>query len=542
MKQYFQMSSKSFDKATREWVQIRKKLYLQIKSEVQRLLAGAWKEFLPLERRYSKELAQPWRAVTKDLMYRKLVEAELILMGDFHALQQSQRGHLRILRDWPEPKQLVLAVEFFQARHQKIVDQYLKGQLTEAQFLKKISWQRTWGFQWDHYKPILEWAQKNRVPVYGINWGIRLTAMHSIKTRENFSAVCIKKIQMRHPGHKLVVIYGDLHLSKSQLPHSIKKQEGCQKIKMQRIFQNYEPLYFRALAQGIESKIELIQFRSGDFCVQSVPPWVKWQSYLLFLENTLDRQLDEFDGDVDQTDHVAKLVEFLAAEFKMKFQDNSLAVYTADDTQVYARIRQALHRREWSVVKQWMTEQRSFYVPELQVGYLGRLTVNHTAALAGEFTHALLSKRKLSHFSGLKDFERQIWIQAMAYLGSKIINHNRKTNSFDDLRRSLLGGTSKDENRQVLLLSLHQKVREISFLTIGKLVPIKKTNRTDVTYIDSARLLGAMLGEKIYTLYRTQRWTLLDLLKVLKFRIEEKNFKTTYYQILKKVARNERCS
>jgi hypothetical protein len=531
------MSSKSFDKATREWVQIRKKLYLQIKSDVQRLLGDVWKEFIPLEKKYAKELGQPWRSVAKEMMYEHLQQSDVILLGDFHALQQSQRGHLRLMREWPNPSGLVLAVEFFQARHQKFIDQFLKGRLSEKVFLEKISWAKSWGFPWEHYKPLLDWAMKHNVPIYGINWGLRQTKMGSIKTREHFSAVCLRKIHQQLPLKKLVVIYGDLHLSKDQLPTAIRRQEGFRRAQILKVFQNYEPLYFKALEQGIESKIETVQFRSGDFCIQSVPPWVKWQSYLLFLENTFDLHLEDFIGTLDHTDHVAKLVEFLSAEFRLKIKGTSLAVYTADDTNVYARIRGRLARREWKVVQRWITEQRTFYVPELELGYLGRVTVNHTATLAGEYLHAFLSERKFLYFGGAKDFERQIWIQSMAYLGSKIINHKRKTNSIEDLRRTLLLGEGQQAHRKVVLLALHQKVREISFMTSNKWIPLKKIGYDDANYVDAARILGSMMGEKIYQLYRDKHWSTATVLKLLRMPLEPKNFKDDYYKHLKLIFR-----
>lgn len=534
------MSSKSVDKSTREWVQLRKKLYLQIRSDVRKLLADAWSDLVPLERKYAGELRQPWRAVSKVDLQQGLEQADIILLGDFHALQQSQRGHLRILRDWREPQQLVLAVEFLQARHQRFINQYFQGKISEEIFLKKIGWNKSWGFPWEHYKPLLDWAKKNKVPLFGINWGIHQKKIQSIKTRENFSSVCLRKVHQVYPDRKIVVIYGDLHLTKSQLPASIKRQSCFRWSRIQRVFQNDEALYFSALNRGLESKLEVVQFRSGDYCIQSVPPWVKWQSYLLFLENTYDRQIEEFDGDIDPTDHVAKLIDFLASEFKVKAHHSSLAIYTADDTHVYGKMRQALHRREWAVVKKWIGEQRSFYVPEMAIGYLGQVTVNHTANLAGEYLHACLSQRRALCFFGRKDFERQIWIQAMAYFGSKVINHKRKTTSVDDLRKSLLLGETKERNRRVLLLALHQKVREVSFFASGKLMRLKKVNGDDSTFVDAARLLGAMLGEKIYQHYRANKWSHSVLKKILSVSVEVEDFPEKYYKVAKMVAQSDR--
>lgn len=530
------MSSKFFDKATREWVQIRKKLYLQIKADVHKLLAETWKEFLPLERKYAKELNQSWRAISKAELYLGVSSASFILMGDFHALQQSQRAHLRILRDWPQNDFPVLAVEFFQARHQKYVDAYWHGKISEKAFLENISWAKTWGFPWEHYKPIVDWAIKNKVPLFGINWGLRQTKIKSIKTRENFSAISLRKIHRRFPHRKIVIIYGDLHLSSGQLPAAIKKNIGIPAKKIKRVFQNDEELYFHALSRGLENRLEYLQLRSGDFCVQSVPPWVKWQSYLLFLENTYDRQIDDWEGDIDHTDHVAKLVVFLGSEFKLKLKDLYPAIYTAEDTQLYSRIRDHLKKTEWLVVRGWISQQKSFFIPHLQAGYLGRVTVNHTAALAGELVHAFLSKRGSLYVAGDKDFERQIWIQAIAYFGSKIINHKRKTNTLEDLRKSLVGSDSKGKNRKILILAINQKVREVSYFTHGGLLGLKKGEYDDFTFTEAAKLLGAMLGEKLYLLYRSKKWSRSEVVKMMKMPLDGARFQKYYYGIVKKMS------
>lgn len=536
MKQSYSMSTKSLKKSTSEWVLIRKKLYYQIKSEVIRLLGEAWDELTFLEEAYTKELSQPWRPVSKGEMMESLMESQIILMGDFHALQQSQRGHLRILREWKEPsKQLVLAVEFFQARHQKYINQWMKDTITEEKFLEKIQWENNWGFPWEYYKPLLEWSKKNQIQVIGVNWGLKQKSLASLKTRENYSAMYIKRIYQQFPHKKIIVIYGDLHLAKNQLPAALKKYKEFRKVSIKRIFQNSENLYFQALRRGLETKIELIQFKDGDFCVQSVPPWVKWQSYLLFLEKNYDHQIDEWGTDIDHTDHVAKLVGFLGAEFKMKLKPAHLAVYTADDTQIYAKMRKVLKKTEWFMVRKWITDQRSFYLPPLEIGYLGQTTVNHAAMLAGEYVHAQFSRRTSVFSSGVKDFERHIWIQAMAYLGSKIINHKRKTSSLEDLKKSILMRETNKRQRQVLLLALQQKVREIRFLSHGQVAQLRIGATKHDYFIDSARLLGSMLGEKIFHLYHSQRWPLDKLKKTMHHSVEKTNFHQKYYQILREV-------
>lgn len=528
------MNKKAADNPTNEWFQLRKKLYLQIKSEVARLLGDSWSEMHYLEKKYAKELIQSWRSVRKDEFYEDLVQSDIILIGDFHALQQSQRAQLRILREWPKNKPYVLAVEFLQSRHQKFVDLWMQRKLSEKEFLKKVNWIKSWGFPWEHYKPLFELARAHKVPIVGINWSLKQTNIKTLQTRENFSVICLKKNKVKYPNHKIIMIYGDLHLSKNQLPKAIKKNEIFRKSKLIRVFQNSESLYFQSLGLGLESKIEIVKLKSGDYCIQSVPPWIKWQSYLLFLENTYDRQLDDID--IDPTDHVGKLVDFLSEEYQVKIKKTNLAIYTANDTSVFLKIRKKLNKNEWLVVKRWITDRRSFYIPELEMGYLGQITVNHTATLSGEFVHSILSGRQKIYNGDMHDFERQIWIHAMTYLSAKIINHKRKTNSLDDIRKSLLMKATNNRHRQVLILALQQKVKEIRYITHGQWLPLKSHSNTDLNiYSEASRLLGAMLGEKIHTLYQSKKKTLKWVKTLMKIPLSDEDFPSKYYDLLKLV-------
>ena len=53
----------------------------------------------------------------------------------------------------------MLALESFQVSAQKHLDAYLDGSLTLDGLRQKSKWDRTWGFSWDHYRPLLELAK-----------------------------------------------------------------------------------------------------------------------------------------------------------------------------------------------------------------------------------------------------------------------------------------------------------------------------------------------------------------------------------------------
>ena len=79
-------------------------------------------------------------------LIKEIEKARLILGADFHAYQQSQRSHLRILRSLDPSLPIVLGLECFEVQHQSYIDAYLAGVLTDDELLRKTKWKQRWGF------------------------------------------------------------------------------------------------------------------------------------------------------------------------------------------------------------------------------------------------------------------------------------------------------------------------------------------------------------------------------------------------------------
>jgi hypothetical protein len=183
-----------------------------------------------------------------------------------------------------------------------------------------------------------------------------------------------------------------------------------------------------------------------------------------------------------------------------------------------------------------ISKERSFYIPELQMGYLARMSLSHTSILAAEYMHAILSQRNSMYLSGQTDFLKQIWIHAIKYFGAKLINHKRKTDSLEDIRHSLLSGSFKGlENKDALMLALQQKVREVSFLSTGR-KPKYNIKKSDPTvFWDAARLLGGMIGEKYFMAFRHSLITRKYIVTILKHSLDDRSFEKFYYKQIENI-------
>jgi hypothetical protein len=81
-----------------------------------------------------------------------------------HTWQQSTIASLAALRE-----KVVVGLEMLPRSAQPVVDQWLAGALTEAQFIKQSGWLDYWKFDPNLYLPILRYARLAGIPVYGLN-------------------------------------------------------------------------------------------------------------------------------------------------------------------------------------------------------------------------------------------------------------------------------------------------------------------------------------------------------------------------------------
>ena len=95
------------------------------------------------------------------IFFAGIVDADIILYGDFHTLKQSQKGFVRLLQElavFNPSRPRLIAMEAFQANHQEVLDLLQQQKITEQDFLCRIDYEKTWGFPWRNYQRIVSHA------------------------------------------------------------------------------------------------------------------------------------------------------------------------------------------------------------------------------------------------------------------------------------------------------------------------------------------------------------------------------------------------
>ncbi len=109
--------------------------------------------------------------VTADQMNSAIADARIIYVGETHDNPAAHRLELQVLKTVAEryPGQVSLGLEMFNHKQQAVLNEWVTGQLSEKEFLKKSDWYSVWTQDFAYYREILNYARDHQIPVIGLN-------------------------------------------------------------------------------------------------------------------------------------------------------------------------------------------------------------------------------------------------------------------------------------------------------------------------------------------------------------------------------------
>ena len=107
----------------------------------------------------------------------KLADERVVYVGETHTAYEDHLLQLDVLREMAtQPGELAVGVEWFQARFQPVVDAYMAGEIGEAEFLRRTEYYERWRFDYRLYRPLVEFAKEEGVPLIALNASRELTS------------------------------------------------------------------------------------------------------------------------------------------------------------------------------------------------------------------------------------------------------------------------------------------------------------------------------------------------------------------------------
>lgn len=186
---------------------------------------------------------------------------EVVLLGEAHDNPEHHRWQLQTLAALhAERPDMVIGFEMFPRRVQKALDQWVAGELTEAQFLAASEWNTVWSTDAAMYMPLFHFARMNRVPMVALNIDTRLR--RSVATKGFAGVPENEREGVTAPAEPsnayldyLLPIYGEHD-------RAGKKKGGASAGRDDPDFRRFvegQQLWDRAMAQGIHSALERSQ-------------------------------------------------------------------------------------------------------------------------------------------------------------------------------------------------------------------------------------------------------------------------------------------
>ncbi|MHC4958994.1 MAG: ChaN family lipoprotein [Planctomycetota bacterium] len=105
----------------------------------------------------------------KDLL-EDLTVADVVYIGESHEDADHHLVQLRIIEHLHSKGRLHgIGMEMFRRPHQDALDAYVEGRIDEQAMLEQTGWKKNWGYDFELYKPILDFAREWRLPVVALN-------------------------------------------------------------------------------------------------------------------------------------------------------------------------------------------------------------------------------------------------------------------------------------------------------------------------------------------------------------------------------------
>jgi hypothetical protein len=420
-------------------------------------------------RKYLRDFNQAFRSYDSLLdsqqIQNALLGADVVLIGDYHALPAAQRHAATLLeqRALAGGRPVVLGVETIFARDQHILDEWWRREIEESELRQRIRFDLDWGYDWSPFHELLVTARDHAEAVYGLDCMPR-EDLRKIGARDRHAAAKIGEIRERHPDAVIFVLFGESHLAPGHLPRALRQQ--VPETKVLTVLQNIDALYWRASGERT-NKVEAVQVKDDVVCVFNSTPLEKYESYRLFLD-----QWSRCDEGPDFAPTMYNLIDSLASFLEIsrhsphngtqpKFLVDMLPeVYGKSSDAMLRRLlsRKGIGEHERESLLATVAERGSAYLPELNAICIREFQMMHAAEDAVRFLHQAcqglprrvngpVAENPLESAAGerraIDEFYARVIEHAVAFFGSRVLHPSRVAFAANDTSPLSRAGAEK---------------------------------------------------------------------------------------------------
>lgn len=484
---------------------------------------------------FTKEYVDYERVSSFEELYDEALKADIIYLGDYHALDKCQDFHSEFLAKLAgQTPNLMLAVEMLYGRNQRALDALMSGTISEKDFLRRVRYAIEWGYRWETYKKVLDTASQSGIKVWAVDCESRNSL--SILKRDVYAAKKIVSILKANPGKKLVVIFGESHLASSHLPYQVKKLLQKENMRQRELFilQNIDEIYWNLACRGFEDE-SVVKVKSNKFCVFTATPFAKYESYRQVLEGWKALESDDDEIYINLTiynliDAILNFIRVNKYEHCLRDEGRCIEfmvdaypeIYSAEDWETFESFLRVsdLSQPELQSILYHTRNNGSCYVPSVNAIYIGKFDLVHGAEEAAHFVNFACKREQLvedgsgsrKKYHRVNTFYTKVIEEALGYFGSKLFDPSR-----DQIKESIFlnphllpeGGIRKLTALSITdyefirkFIHIHKRF-EKEYRTVDKIPAeiLRGIRARGRKYMLAAHELGYILGEQLYSGY-----------------------------------------
>jgi len=493
-----------------------------------------------------------------------IVKAGTVLVGDYHALPNSQRYLAALLRDFElHQRPVILGVETIFSRDQHILDEWLRREIDEDELRQRIRFELDWGYDWAPFYELLSAARDHGASIYGLDCMPR-EDLRKIGARDRHAADKIAELRRRHADALILVLFGESHLAPEHLPALLRQRLPEEPLLI--VLQNVDALYWHAAGEA-RDHVEAVEVRENVVCVFNATPLEKYENYRLCLDRWRRSDNDRSAPDLGPTLYnlIDGMVRFLGINQYSPHNTTQPRLLVDLMPEVYSRssdalLRQLLSRkgftteRRRSLLRQ-VRERGSVYLAPINAVYVRQFHMISCAEDATRFLHQACRGlpnvsngkgpthhviQQVAHHNArnavphaaparqARDLDKDdaffmaVFEHALAFFGSRILHPARPALRDSDIAE-LFDVTREDLEHQTSL-PFADAVVALDFLTQHRERDFDAAQAPAFTghvYEFVAEQLGYLTGNDLYDAYLEGRLTTAALRKLFLAHIEE---------------------
>ena len=109
--------------------------------------------------------------ITAAELAARLDGVELLFVGESHTDYEFHQVQLRVIEELQRRgRKVLIGLEMYPAGEQAMLDEWSTDPaFTAAEFLAQSRWYNNWGYHWEYYRPIFDFAHRHGLRMFGLN-------------------------------------------------------------------------------------------------------------------------------------------------------------------------------------------------------------------------------------------------------------------------------------------------------------------------------------------------------------------------------------